>query len=233
VRAVVVQHDVQISGWGRAYRASCTPAGECLRVRRVHLIAEGRCRAAMRSGTFSGRRGPGFLRAGRSGASVIMDQLGPVRAAMIERLGIAGDQQHLDVATGSGERGLTVARHTESPMLRPGCAALMTCRSVTLHSTVSRYGSGTCSFPWPRRPPSSRACSGRADVFDRRYGPARGEPVDDTTGRTTFRRRWAIIRRSGQTTELVTGPQGVRVLGSPRTCRRPAESTPAGAGARR
>jgi ubiquinone/menaquinone biosynthesis C-methylase UbiE len=42
--------------------------------------------------------------------SVIMDQLGPVGAAMIERLGIAGDQQHLDVATGSGERGLTVAR---------------------------------------------------------------------------------------------------------------------------
>ncbi len=30
--------------------------------------------------------------------SVIMDQLGPVGAAMIERLGIAGDQQHLDIA---------------------------------------------------------------------------------------------------------------------------------------
>ena len=76
-----------------------------------------------------------------------MDRLGPVGAAMIERLGIAGDQQHLDVATGTGERGLTVARlapgghvvltdlaaemlgiaarradaPTESPMLRPGC----------------------------------------------------------------------------------------------------------------
>jgi ubiquinone/menaquinone biosynthesis C-methylase UbiE len=42
--------------------------------------------------------------------SVIMDQLGPVGAAMIERLGIASDQQHLDVAAGTGEPGLTVAR---------------------------------------------------------------------------------------------------------------------------
>ena len=42
--------------------------------------------------------------------SVIVDQLAPVGAAMIERLGIAGDQQHLDVATGTGEPGLTVAR---------------------------------------------------------------------------------------------------------------------------
>jgi SAM-dependent methyltransferase len=41
---------------------------------------------------------------------VIMDQLGPVGAAMIERLGIAGDQQHLDVAAGTGEPGLTVAK---------------------------------------------------------------------------------------------------------------------------
>src|SRR4051794_7428773 len=41
---------------------------------------------------------------------VIMDQLGPVGAAMIERLEIAEDQQHLDVAAGTGEPGLTVAR---------------------------------------------------------------------------------------------------------------------------
>ncbi len=41
---------------------------------------------------------------------VIMDQLGPVGAAMIERLGIAGAQQHLDIASGTGEPGLTVAR---------------------------------------------------------------------------------------------------------------------------
>ena len=41
--------------------------------------------------------------------SVIMDQLGPVSAAMIDRLGIAADQQHLDIAAGTGEPGLTIA----------------------------------------------------------------------------------------------------------------------------
>jgi SAM-dependent methyltransferase len=42
--------------------------------------------------------------------SVILTQLGPVGAAMIERLGIAEDQQHLDIATGTGEPGLTIAK---------------------------------------------------------------------------------------------------------------------------
>src|SRR2546422_2428510 len=42
--------------------------------------------------------------------SVIMDQLGPVGAAMIERLGIDEDQQHLDIASGTGEPGLSIAR---------------------------------------------------------------------------------------------------------------------------
>ncbi len=42
--------------------------------------------------------------------SVIMGQLGPVGAAMIERLGIEKDQQHLDIAAGTGEPGLTIAR---------------------------------------------------------------------------------------------------------------------------
>lgn len=42
--------------------------------------------------------------------SVIMDQLGPVGAAMIERLDIADDQQHLDIASGTGEPGLSIAR---------------------------------------------------------------------------------------------------------------------------
>lgn len=41
---------------------------------------------------------------------VIMDQLGPVGAAMIERLHIAEDQQHLDIAAGTGEPGLSIAR---------------------------------------------------------------------------------------------------------------------------
>src|SRR5882762_1354446 len=44
--------------------------------------------------------------------SVIMDQLGPVRAAMIERLDIAEDHQHLDIAAGTGEPGLSIARLT-------------------------------------------------------------------------------------------------------------------------
>jgi SAM-dependent methyltransferase len=42
--------------------------------------------------------------------SVIMDQLGPVGAAMIGRLDIAEDQQHLDIASGTGEPGLSIAK---------------------------------------------------------------------------------------------------------------------------
>jgi SAM-dependent methyltransferase len=41
---------------------------------------------------------------------VIMDQLGPVGAAIIERLDIAEDHQHLDIAAGTGEPGLSIAR---------------------------------------------------------------------------------------------------------------------------
>jgi SAM-dependent methyltransferase len=44
--------------------------------------------------------------------SVIMDQLGPVGAAMIERLDISEDQQHLDIAAGTGEPGLSIARRS-------------------------------------------------------------------------------------------------------------------------
>jgi len=42
--------------------------------------------------------------------SVIMNQLGPVGAAIIESLDLAEDQQHLDVASGTGEPGLSIAR---------------------------------------------------------------------------------------------------------------------------
>src|SRR3954451_17726338 len=42
--------------------------------------------------------------------SVIMDQLGPVSAAIIERLDVTEDQQHLDIAAGTGEPGLSIAR---------------------------------------------------------------------------------------------------------------------------
>ncbi len=44
--------------------------------------------------------------------SMIMDQLGPVGTAIIGRLDLADDQQHLDVAAGTGEPGLTVAKLT-------------------------------------------------------------------------------------------------------------------------
>ncbi|HLM17981.1 MAG TPA: methyltransferase domain-containing protein [Acidimicrobiia bacterium] len=42
--------------------------------------------------------------------SVIMEQLVPVSAAMIERLHIADHQHHLDIASGTGEPGLSIAR---------------------------------------------------------------------------------------------------------------------------
>ncbi len=42
--------------------------------------------------------------------ALIMDQLGPVSTAMIDRLDIADDQLHLDIAAGTGEPGLTVAQ---------------------------------------------------------------------------------------------------------------------------
>jgi SAM-dependent methyltransferase len=41
--------------------------------------------------------------------SIIMQQLGPVGAAMIDHLAIADDQQHLDIAAGTGEPGLSIA----------------------------------------------------------------------------------------------------------------------------
>ncbi|HUS21307.1 MAG TPA: class I SAM-dependent methyltransferase [Aeromicrobium sp.] len=42
--------------------------------------------------------------------SIIMDQLGPVGAAMSARLDIAEDHQHLDIAAGTGEPGLSIAK---------------------------------------------------------------------------------------------------------------------------
>ena len=52
--------------------------------------------------------------------SVIMDQLEPVGSALIDRLGIRGDQQHLDIASGTGEPGLSIAR------LAPGGRVVLT-----------------------------------------------------------------------------------------------------------
>ncbi len=42
--------------------------------------------------------------------AVIMDQMRPVGSAMIEALDVAEDQQHLDIACGTGEPGLSIAR---------------------------------------------------------------------------------------------------------------------------
>ncbi|MGH2883467.1 MAG: class I SAM-dependent methyltransferase [Solirubrobacteraceae bacterium] len=42
--------------------------------------------------------------------SVIIDQLRPVGAAIIERLAIGDDQRHLDIAAGTGEPGLSIAK---------------------------------------------------------------------------------------------------------------------------
>ena len=42
--------------------------------------------------------------------SVIMDQLGPVGAAIIERLDIDEGHEHLDIASGTGEPGLSIAK---------------------------------------------------------------------------------------------------------------------------
>ena len=41
--------------------------------------------------------------------AVIMAQLAPVGDAMVARLDVADDQHHLDIASGTGEPGLTIA----------------------------------------------------------------------------------------------------------------------------
>jgi SAM-dependent methyltransferase len=41
--------------------------------------------------------------------TLIQQQLGPVGAAIIDRLDVADDQQHLDIASGTGEPGLSIA----------------------------------------------------------------------------------------------------------------------------
>ncbi len=64
----------------------------------------------MRSETLSERRGPGCLPAGRSGTRSSWISWLRSATAMIDRLGIADDQRHLDIAAGTGEPGLTVAR---------------------------------------------------------------------------------------------------------------------------
>ena len=45
---------------------------------------------------------------------IVMAQLAPVGAAIIEGLGITDGQHHLDIATGTGEPGLTIAQSAPS-----------------------------------------------------------------------------------------------------------------------
>src|SRR5947207_6629382 len=87
--------------------------------------------------------------------SVIMDERGPVGTAMIGRLGIAGDQQHLDIAAGTGEPGLTVAR------LAPGGHVVLTDLAAEMLDIATRRANarGITNF-------ETRVCSADDLPFD-------------------------------------------------------------------
>jgi SAM-dependent methyltransferase len=80
--------------------------------------------------------------------SIIMDQMAPVGMAMIERLDIADDQHHLDIAAGTGEPGLTVAR------LAPRGHVVLTDLSAEMLDVAARraHAQGIANF-------ETRACS--------------------------------------------------------------------------
>ena len=85
-------------------------AKECLRVRWMHPIAGGPMPSGDEIRDVQRATWAGLSGGWEKWDSVIMDQLGPVGTAIIERLDIADDQQHLDIAAGTGEPGLTVAK---------------------------------------------------------------------------------------------------------------------------
>jgi SAM-dependent methyltransferase len=68
--------------------------------------------------------------------AVIMHQLGPVGTAMIERLDIAEDQQHLDIAAGTGEPGLSIAK------LAPRGHVVLTDLSAEMLDIATRRANG-------------------------------------------------------------------------------------------
>ena len=74
--------------------------------------------------------------------AVIMDQLGPVSTAMIHSLDIAEDQQHLDIAAGTGEPGLTVARLAPQGhvVLTDLAAEMLDIKPTTLASRLKALG---------------------------------------------------------------------------------------------
>src|SRR3954468_21134675 len=77
----------------------------------------------------------GLAAGGEKWDAVIMDQLRPVGAAMIERLAVADRQQHLDIASGTGDRGLSIAR------LAPEGRVVLTDLAVEMLDVAARRAS--------------------------------------------------------------------------------------------
>ena len=80
--------------------------------------------------------------------AVIMDQLAPVGAAMIDSLRVAADQQHLDIAAGTGEPGLSVAEraprgHVVLTDLAPEMLAIATRRAEA--RGITNFETRVCS----------------------------------------------------------------------------------------
>src|SRR5256884_8655435 len=112
-----------VSGWlagGAPTGHYVLPPGSALGVRWVDLMGGGLVPGGDEIRDVQRAAWAGLSAGWEKWDPVIMDQLGPVGTAMIERLGIASDQQHLDIAAGTGEPGLTVAR------LAPGGHVVLT-----------------------------------------------------------------------------------------------------------
>ena len=182
---------------------------------------------------------------------VIMDQLGPVGTAMIGRLGIAGDQQHLDIAAGTGEPGLTVARlapagHVVLTDLAAEMLGIAARRAGALG--ITNFQATVCSaddLPFGDaafdsilgtvrvhvlsrrrqgdRRVRARAQAGRACVLVG-LGRARGEPVDDD--------RHAGNRGRGGAGAIRSGRPGHVPVRCPGICQCPVPGRGAGRGGR-
>ena len=68
--------------------------------------------------------------------AVIVDQLAPVGDAMVDALGVTGSRRHLDVASGTGEPGLTVARRA------PDASVVLTDLSPEMLAVATRRAEG-------------------------------------------------------------------------------------------
>jgi hypothetical protein len=121
--------------------------------------------------------------------TIILDQLGPVGAAMIERLGIAEDHQHLDVAAGTGEPGLSIARLVPKGrvVLTDLVAEMLEVAARRAEAQgISNIETQVCSADdlpfndatFDSVSVRSRTQAGRTSLLIG-MGQARGEPVDD------------------------------------------------------